>query len=83
MAAMLRITNGRIYDPANGIDGVTRDLCVQDDKIVETVPADAMVIDARGMVIMPGGVDIHCHIDRKSTRLNSSHIQKSRMPSSA
>ena len=62
MAAMLRITNGRIYDPANGIDGVTRDLCVQDDKIVETVPADAMVIDARGMVIMPGGVDIHCHI---------------------
>ena len=23
------------------------------------------------------------HIDRKSTRLNSSHIQKSRMPSSA
>ena len=24
-----------------------------------------------------------CYIDRKSTRLNSSHIQKSRMPSSA
>ena len=24
-----------------------------------------------------------CHLDRKSTRLNSSHIQKSRMPSSA
>ena len=23
------------------------------------------------------------HLDRKSTRLNSSHIQKSRMPSSA
>ena len=23
------------------------------------------------------------HVDRKSTRLNSSHIQKSRMPSSA
>ena len=27
------------------------------------------------------GVD--AHVDRKSTRLNSSHIQKSRMPSSA
>ena len=27
--------------------------------------------------------DAPCHIDRKSTRLNSSHIQKSRMPSSA
>ena len=34
-----------------------------------------------------GMVDFRCHIprrvDRKSTRLNSSHIQKSRMPSSA
>ena len=26
---------------------------------------------------------LHCGEDRKSTRLNSSHIQKSRMPSSA
>ena len=31
-----------------------------------------------------GTVGAICHtIDRKSTRLNSSHIQKSRMPSSA
>ena len=29
------------------------------------------------------GRDIICYLDRKSTRLNSSHIQKSRMPSSA
>ena len=27
--------------------------------------------------------NVICHGDRKSTRLNSSHIQKSRMPSSA
>ena len=27
--------------------------------------------------------DLHLKVDRKSTRLNSSHIQKSRMPSSA
>ena len=27
--------------------------------------------------------DIMVYVDRKSTRLNSSHIQKSRMPSSA
>ena len=26
---------------------------------------------------------LQAHVDRKSTRLNSSHIQKSRMPSSA
>ena len=39
-----------------------------------------------GMMIMSGGFGL-CGIaevlDRKSTRLNSSHIQKSRMPSSA
>ena len=29
------------------------------------------------------GAHFGLHIDRKSTRLNSSHIQKSRMPSSA
>ena len=28
-------------------------------------------------------IDTPGHVDRKSTRLNSSHIQKSRMPSSA
>ena len=28
-------------------------------------------------------VQAYYHLDRKSTRLNSSHIQKSRMPSSA
>ena len=29
------------------------------------------------------GIDAQENLDRKSTRLNSSHIQKSRMPSSA
>ena len=29
------------------------------------------------------GLIVHRGVDRKSTRLNSSHIQKSRMPSSA
>ncbi len=62
MASMLRIVNGKVYDPANGIDGATQDICIQDGKIVNDVPADAVRIDARGMVIMPGGVDIHCHI---------------------
>ena len=32
---------------------------------------------------LPGMSKAHAAEDRKSTRLNSSHIQKSRMPSSA
>jgi formylmethanofuran dehydrogenase subunit A len=59
---MLRIVNGRVYDPANGLDGVVRDVCLQDGRIVADVPPEARKIDARGMVVMPGGVDIHCHI---------------------
>lgn len=62
MAAMLRIVNGRVYDPANGLDGVVRDVCLQDGRVVADVPPEARKIDARGMVVMPGGVDIHCHI---------------------
>ena len=59
---MLRIVNGRVYDPANNVDGEVRDICIQDGKIVEGVPPEAKRIDAQGMVVMPGGVDIHCHI---------------------
>ncbi|MBI2994842.1 MAG: formylmethanofuran dehydrogenase subunit A [Gammaproteobacteria bacterium] len=58
----MRIVNGRIHDPANGIDGAVRDLCVESGRIVESAPVGARRIDAAGMVIMPGGVDIHCHI---------------------
>jgi formylmethanofuran dehydrogenase subunit A len=62
MSQRLRIANGKVYDPANGIDGVVRDICIEDGRIVESVPADARRIDAAGMAVMPGGVDIHCHI---------------------
>ena len=59
---MLRIAGGRVYDPANGVAGEVRDVCVQDGKIVADVPGHARRIDARGLVVMPGGVDIPAHI---------------------
>jgi len=59
---MLRIVNGRVYDPANGIDGELRDVCIADGRIVADVAAQARRIDVQGMVVMPGGLDIHCHI---------------------
>ena len=58
----LRITGGRIFDPANGVDGDVRDICIDDGRIVADVPASAPRLDARGMVVMPGGVDMHCHV---------------------
>ncbi len=59
---MLRIVNGRVHDPANGVDGEVRDICVRDGKIAGSVPPEARRIDATGMVVMAGAVDIHCHI---------------------
>jgi formylmethanofuran dehydrogenase subunit A len=62
MSTPLRIVNGRVYDPANGINGEVREVCVDGGKVVDQAPDGAKVIDAHGMVVMPGGVDIHCHI---------------------
>jgi len=59
----LIVKNGFVYDPSNGIDGEKIDIFIQDGKIVEKVDEHkAQIIDATGMVVMPGGVDIHTHI---------------------
>jgi formylmethanofuran dehydrogenase subunit A len=60
------ITGGYVYDPANGIDGQVKDIWVAEGKIVEP-PSDPAVrptrtLNAAGLVIMPGGIDMHCHI---------------------
>src|SRR5216110_610666 len=60
--ARLRITGGTVYDPANGVDGVLRDVCIEAGRIVAELPAGAPRLDVRGMVVMPGGVDIHAHV---------------------
>ena len=58
---MLRITGGKVYDPANGINGEVRDICIADGKIVAAVEG-GRTLDATGMIVFPGGVDIHTHI---------------------
>jgi formylmethanofuran dehydrogenase subunit A len=64
--SLLKIANGTVYDPTNGIDGVVMDLWVRDGRMV-AAPSDptelpTQVIDASGLVVMPGGVDMHSHI---------------------
>ncbi|NMG45747.1 dihydroorotase [Aromatoleum toluvorans] len=58
----IRITNGRLIDPANGLDD-TRDLYVADGKIVATGPAPDgfaadRTIDAAKLVVAPGLIDL-------------------------
>jgi len=62
----LRIAGGTVVDPANGIAEEVRDVWIRDGRVIATPTnpeekADR-TIDARGYVVMPGGVDVHCHI---------------------
>src|SRR3954471_11458094 len=59
---MLRITGGKVYDPANHIDGVVKDLCIDDAGHFVASVDGGRVIDARGMIVFPGGVDVHTHV---------------------
>jgi len=66
MVETTKIAGGTVYDPANGVDGAVRDLWIADGKIVSP-PTDSQAkptrtIDASGLVVMPGGIDMHCHI---------------------
>lgn len=58
---MLRITGGTVYDPANHVHGEVRDVCIANGKIVAAVE-NARTIDATGMIVFPGGVDVHTHV---------------------
>jgi formylmethanofuran dehydrogenase subunit A len=58
----LLVRNGFVYDPLNGINGERMDIAIRNGKIVEKVDRRRKTIDASGMIVMPGGVDIHSHI---------------------
>ena len=49
----------------------------------EPSPEDAVLISKSGKPVSSNGIRVRLGRDRKSTRLNSSHVSESRMPSSA
>ena len=57
----LHIKGGRVIDPANDIHEI-RDLFVSDGVIVATPGRDATVIDATGLIVSPGLIDLHVHL---------------------
>ena len=64
----LLIKGGRVVDPAQGVDEVM-DVLVDDGKIAETGRLDrhyaskgVEVVDAKGKLVLPGLIDMHCHL---------------------
>jgi dihydroorotase len=58
------IKNGRVIDPANKVDDIL-DVLVADGKIEKTgknLSDKAQIIDAKGMIVAPGLVDMHTHL---------------------
>lgn len=62
-----RIKNGRVIDPARGVDRV-EDVYVRNSKIVETpeckISENIEEINASGCLVLPGLIDFHTHLNR-------------------
>lgn len=63
----LAIHNGRVIDPALGLDGIA-DIVIVDGRVARVGPnegaavVEADRIDATGLVVAPGFVDLHTHL---------------------
>src|SRR5437763_11822656 len=59
----LVIANGRVMDPASGLDAI-RNVAIRGGKIAAVSASPlrgASVLDAKGLVVAPGFIDLHSH----------------------
>ncbi|MFB3093576.1 MAG: amidohydrolase family protein, partial [Dehalococcoidia bacterium] len=65
MSESLAIRGGRVIDPVNGLDAVA-DVLIADGRIAAVSPDAGKeareAVDATGLVVCPGFVDIHTHL---------------------
>lgn len=60
----IRLANGRVIDPSQGLDQVT-DLWIRGDTILGIGPQAAQAdrtLDCTGMIVCPGLIDMHVHL---------------------
>ena len=63
----LLIANGYIIDPSQGVN-TGKNLLIEDQRLVgvldrgEAPPLDAEVLDATGLIVAPGFIDMHVHL---------------------
>ncbi len=61
---LIKLTGGKVYDPANGINGEVRDIYVRDGRIAAADPSAKVdeEYSVKGRVVMAGAIDPHTHI---------------------
>lgn len=63
--SLLRISNGRLIDPAQNLDRVS-DFWIQGEQVFRIGPQPELradrTIDAAGMIVCPGLIDMHVHL---------------------
>ncbi len=77
---MLLVKNGRVLDPASRTDA-PRDILLDGERIAEIAPSGkisvanaAEVLDASGLIVAPGFIDMHAHL-REPGQENSETIE--------
>jgi dihydroorotase len=68
---MLQIKNGRVLDPETGTDAAL-DVWIDGERIArvaspaaereQTAKSDTEILDASGLIVAPGFIDLHCHL---------------------
>jgi dihydroorotase len=70
---MLLIKNGRVIDPASRSEGAL-DILIDGEKIVRTgtglAAEGAEILDATGLIVTPGFIDLHCHLREPGQELS-------------
>jgi len=70
---MLLIKNGRVIDPASNTDTV-QDVLIEDSHISRIgtglSAGSAEILDAAGLIVAPGFIDLHCHLREPGQELS-------------
>ena len=70
---MLLIKNGRVLDPSSSTDELL-DILLDGARISKVganlSAANAEVLDAAGMIVAPGFIDLHCHLREPGQELS-------------
>ncbi|MBL8891767.1 MAG: formylmethanofuran dehydrogenase subunit A [Planctomycetaceae bacterium] len=58
------VRGATVFDPLHGVNGKVTDIWIKNGRIIAPLESSGQVevVDAHGLVAMPGGIDMHCHI---------------------